>query len=362
MEMHEDFGPWIKKVDPTGDTETLDNRWKGTVAVLEKLDVDLVDHLTCRHYNISSASNDSAELFESTHKDANPFLNIADAENELRILASAALASAIDQDSQWSDHIALTVLSADLEGHREPASPIDLAGRAKHRVLISGEALRRRKVLKAASTLTTGKFNFSGKVPEGVGLQDHEAALAVLTDIATQMSSELTKVRREARTAVASLTSHIDMKDEELELLWWLFSEVSETRNRPFKELHPAERGLVAGVELAGKLRRVPGPASTPSLLMRVGLDSNAMHKLSDAVDACDSEWVNEYHRNGSSAVTPVHAALAERLRVGKTGGWVAGWSSVVGCDAELSLSEQALAIQTYLEAGYLRSRLDMQE
>lgn len=361
MEMHESFGPWIRSIDPTGNTEGLTNRWSGTVATVKALDVEVIDHLVRRHYGLNTMGEVGAEVFENAHKIANPFLEIDRAANELRLLASACLAVILDSDMDWSDHAAMAVMAADLDGRRDGQATINLRERARRRAAQSGEALRRRRPISTAMSNASGKFDFAEKLTAEGGLDDHETATVVLSDIAAKITMELTKVRREARNAVVALIEHIDMKDEELELLWWVFNEASETRDKAFKALKPAERGLVAGVELAKKLRLLPGPTSTPALLARMGVSAKTAHALTSAVDACDSDWIRTLNLVDVNALTPVHAALAERLRVGKTTKWAVGWSSVAQCDVELEFPEHGLAVQSYLEAVYLRSRADRQ-
>jgi hypothetical protein len=147
------------------------------------------------------------------------------------------------------------------------------------------------------------------------------------------------------------------MKDEELELLWWAFNKVSGDRDKTFKSLKPAERPVVVGSELAGKIRILPGPASANALMVSTGLNAKTTHTISAAIDACDVDWLNAQESGDASDLTPVHAAASERLRTGKTKVWAASWASVTGLDEALDLSETKIASQTYSEALYLRSR-----
>ena len=92
MEMHADFGIWMKAVDPREDLDWLTRRWEGLVQVIKECDVDVVDHLTRRHFGLSDGNSDIKEWFEQELKTANPFLDLDNAENELTTLASACLA------------------------------------------------------------------------------------------------------------------------------------------------------------------------------------------------------------------------------------------------------------------------------
>ena len=72
MEMHTDFGVWMKAIDPSEDLDRLTKRWDGLVAVISECAVDLVDHLTRRHFGLSDGDNDTKEWFEPCLSGCNP--------------------------------------------------------------------------------------------------------------------------------------------------------------------------------------------------------------------------------------------------------------------------------------------------
>ena len=258
--------------------------------------------------------------------------------------------------SEWRSHAALAIASAAMRGRREGRGPTNLADRAYGVLVHDGEAIRRRKSLKPSTSIPAVKLDVADKLAE-TQFPDDSQAKAAITHIVEETAKAITAAKREARTAVNALTHHIHMKDEELELLWWAFNKVSEGRDKTFKSLKPAERPVVVGLELAGKIRMLPGPASAKALIAGTGLNAKTTHAISAVIDACDADWLSAQESGDASDLTPVHAAASERLRTGKTKVWAASWASVTGLDEALDLSETEIAGQAYDEALYLRSR-----
>lgn len=360
MEMHTDFGVWMKAIDLSEDLDRLTKRWDGVVVVVGECNVDVVDHLTRRHFGLSDGDSDTKKWFEQKLKAANPFLDLGNAENELATIASACLAILMDTPkSQWRSHVSLAIASAAMRGRREGRGPIKLADRAYGVLVCDGEAIRRRKPLKPSISISAVKLDVAEKLAE-TQFPDNDQAKAAITHIVEKTTKAITAAKHEAIAAVNALTHHIDMKDEELELLWWAFNKVSEGRDKTFKSLKPAERPVVVGLELAGKTRILPGPASANALMAGTGLNAKTKHAISAAIDACDADWLSAQGSGDASDLTPMHAAASERLRTGKAKVWAASWASVTGLDEALDLSETEIAGQAYAEALYLRSRREL--
>ena len=360
MEMHADFGVWMKAVDPREDLDRLTRRWEGLVEVINECDVDVVDHLIRRHFGLSDGNRDMKEWFEQELKTANPFLDLDNAENELTTLASACLAVLMETSkSKWRSHSALAIASTAMRGRRKGRGPIKLADRAYSVLVRDGEAIRQRKPLKSSDPIRAVELDIADKLAE-TQFSDDDQAKAAITHIVKETAKQITAVKREAMKAVNTLTKHIDMKDEELEILWWAFNEFSEGRQMTFKSLKPAERPVVVGSELAGKTRMLPGPVSARALMAGTGLTTKTKHPISAAIDACDAEWLSTQESSEASDLTPVLAAVSERLRTGKINVWAASWASVTGLDESLNISETEIAGQMYDEVLFLRSRREL--
>ena len=294
MEMHADFGVWMKAVEPREDLDQLTRRWGGLVQVIKECDVDVVDHLTRRHFGLSDGNSDIKEWFEQELKTANPFLDLDNAENELTTLASACLAVLMETPkSKWRSHSALAIASTAMRDRRKGRGPIELADRAYSVLAREGEAIRQRKPLNSSDPIPAVKLDIADKLAE-TQFPDDDQAKSAITHIVKETAKQITAVKREAMTAVNTLRKHIDMKDEELEILWWAFNEFSEGRQMDVQIPQPPRK---TGGCLGQNLQARPGCCLAlylqGALMAGTGLKAKTKHTISAAIDACDAEWLS---------------------------------------------------------------------
>jgi hypothetical protein len=76
-----------------------------------------------------------------------------------------------------------------------------------------------------------------------------------------------TAFREATAPLVAALRENAELDREEIDLLWWVLSEYSDTLKRPMSSFDEVARAIVAGVEGGAKLRKIPSDGHRNLLL-----------------------------------------------------------------------------------------------
>lgn len=113
------------------------------------------------------------------------------------------------------------------------------------------ESAAQRLLLQAAQSRRQRSITSSQALEELVTTEEDEETEHTLEDVLPIIGSAFQELRANAT------------KDrEELEILWWLFSEYSEIADKLLRDLSPAAAAFCAGVELADKALLPPSPST----------------------------------------------------------------------------------------------------
>ena len=355
-EMNADFARWYAEAF-MDEGQTSPARWKGVVETAASADYYTVEVLV-RYAFATAARADGGknEALASTHQKVLATISGSGARvdpmtnrRELQVLSAAVLARLL---STLPD-AAIAVLNASFDGSRTADLPMDLA-RLARRALLEFSRNKHARRAEEEFEIKAPKFDF----------QVSEEALASMA--APQWKSELDRLRDAAQTAARvivdgqnrvakQLVRQISLGEEELQMLWWLIGGHSSVADAPFTEVDNALRPLAFGKEL-GELTAVsPGPASVRALLSRAGVSGEAL-RVSDAVNACDLDWIRDVTKSTrvSPITTPLHFALEKRVEVSSDEAWLPVWAAMTGLPAEVSMSAVELAELFYREHLFL--------
>lgn len=274
-------------------------------------------------------------------------------EREVRVLASAILASLV---AQGRSEAILSVVSGHVAGHRLPSEAAWLVADAI-------------AALNARSVLERKPATFETKVVPTVAttLKDEIAAL-VQNDLAT-LQALLGKIRAESQqsakatanqttTALDELNRQVSLQREESQMLWWLTGGYSRNLQRSFSEFGPAQAALVGAVDLASltTVTRL-GPIAAPAMLERVIAMSKRTRgqvgqNLASAVDGlapADTERLPIRPDLVPARLAPVTQALALARTIG-VGAWHTRFRETTGLESTMALEPVVLATQLYRE------------
>ncbi len=174
------------------------------------------------------------------------------------------------------------------------------------------------KALKATSEDEAIK-EINGTLQEIAGVADVNQLKPLLAKLAevTRLTSFPSLIEN-----VDRLANRLRLREEELNILWWLFGESSRDIGKPFATISPGVAAVVASSELADLTVLPPGPRSFQAVLDRVLRltaegGPKAKTKIAIIVNELDPSWRNRAAARvkslgGASALCPVHLMIAK--------------------------------------------------
>ena len=164
-------------------------------------------------------------------KNHDPYFEAADAANEHALLAAAALAVVLagwtETEQEHAIDAALRVTAALHNGGISSVEAIDLDARARHALKRLGEAVRDRRDTLALKPHTKIAVDFQQALGEAPAFTDTDGIKTATTAMAGVIAAAINSVAKRAQADLTVFKNHIEVKDEELEMLWWAFNEES---------------------------------------------------------------------------------------------------------------------------------------
>lgn len=242
--MHPHFYHWHNRAELKPDTTILQLRWDAAAKFAEELSADDACALL-RLALFGAAETEFAKRFSKELVTLEPtFLPDGNAEL-LRVMATAALYSQMEAESNKADAIALGLLAAAFQPERIQPACTELMLRAAEYSAKESERLRPTPKVKGEYRALKKAFN-----------ADDWAA-----------NVEATKL---LGNAILELGETMGRISEENQFLWWLLGRRSSLLNRPREKIAPKEYALAAAAEAAERVALLPPPASVESLIGEV--------------------------------------------------------------------------------------------
>ncbi len=283
------------------------------------------------------------------------------------LLARAAVRSLFDTedvDPQLADPAALGLVSGSF-GQAVGSTHKEHLEAAQRYLVARADELRdpdEQKALKVSSE-DEAINEINGVLKEIAGTPDFNqfkpllAKLADLTHL-TSLPSLIENVDR--------LASRLRLREEELNILWWLFGESSRDIGKPFAAISPGVAAVVASSELADLTVFPPGPRSFQAVLDRVLRltaegGPRAKTKIVTIVHELDPSWRKRAAARlkslgGASALCPVHLMIAKATEAATPGDWPALVRASCAVAPDLEIDASALAAQVYEERMFVHS------
>ena len=289
-------------------------------------------------------------LSESLREEDPAFGCLAD-DLETRIAASATLAALLGEESRLASTAAQGILSAQWLGlHPAVGELPNLAVNTSHQ---RSEGFRERAELPPGPA----KRNFFEGVPEFDATEEvvTQQELRPLRTAVKELANEL---QAQQYSYANVLAARLDAADEEVEVLWWAFSNYSELAKRTWNELdHPAA-ALLCGIELGNKLEFEIELPSTEALLARL-LDPGTKEPvaLGNAIEA-GASFLDSVELPDGHSLLPVMSCLTEHRALRGDPSWrgsVRRWN----IDVEHSTEKLAFALQAVRERSLMGNIYD---
>ena len=347
-----EFAGWFATLS-VGDDGTLRGlRHQGVIAAVAQADAAMIETwVRLAFKSKKSPSSAAIDAFRVPFGVDETFPTSGNA-RELQVLAAICLAQMMESGN-WNAIAALAVTTASCQRARAPKLPMDLVSRAEATILEIAEIRRSRPDISRFISEAGREFDFAAANEKITTTPSFAGVEEALTEAAGIVRIAFDVLIDELNVAFGKLGEHIEMKDEELQMLWWLTGSHSVDLDCDFSVISADAQPLVLGTELAALTEILPGPASVKGLLSRAGLKARKKLTLAEAVNAVPLDWVKTIaeEKEFSPVTTPLHFALARRL---ETGGhddtWVGNWASVSEIPAAHDMSCLALGVQFYRE------------
>lgn len=343
--MHKDFADWMSHVNIKLDRDSLDMRWQ-TVSRLvheENLKTNYLDDLIQFIFG-EKLPETSLEWLQSEFKhDDSLFSNDANKnQQELLALTASIIYLILEGGDDLASHAGLHILTANCSELRPPVHGDYLLKKAQN--TITAHAIQIRKRIKEPTKALTTKWNAT--IDELVATDPTEATKLLMSIVKSNVTG-LAKINQ----TINSLETHIATKDEELEILWWVFVEYSDLFNKPLADIHYILRTIVCGIELANHTSLGSEPPALRGLLSKCLTKPKqkiSFQALGEKVGDHASMILGPLPYKTSGALTPIHYLIECMQDVGEH--WQEKWSRDTRLTPDMEMTSIDLSVQFYRE------------
>ena len=311
--MHGDFSEWFRSAGMNPPADVLQKRWAGVEAI--QFDADEIVSLTELFFGFFDGKDTYVAQFRKVFQDADSSFRMRDNNQELSVLAGAALVVVMDSDLiELGDLAALALVSSAAQNLRAAPCVAEIPERAvKH--------LGRRAVSR-------------GKIKADDAPQDEN-------------KTELLKLRRE-----------LDVIGEESNVLWWIFGETSRDTGKRWSKCTVPQAALMAGKELADLARIAPGPASAAALLDRIVRHAKAKPPaqvaVKDAIASMPLDWrqklAGDCCPDTLKNLRPISQGIKMSVELAANEAWVGALAPSTKIQRGSKIAPRLLAYQFFLE------------
>jgi hypothetical protein len=339
--MHKDFADWMSSVDIGKDRESLTLRWQ-TVSRLvsdEELNKDGFDELV-RFIFGEKLPESTLEWLQTEFKsDDSLFTNDANKNpQELLALAASIIALTIEEGSYYlASHVGVNILMAYCGELRPPAYGDYLIAKAQNAVKENAIRIRERNT---PTKIATNKWD---ETIDDLAETNPPEAIKVLAPIVKKNDIVL----KNANLTIRALENHIAIKDEELEILWWVIVGYSDMLNTPLGNIHEVLQPFVYGTELSNHISLGIEPPALRGILSKclANPEQKILFKtLGEHVGEFAPMMLDSISSEPCSVLTPIHYLVKCILDIGEH--WQDKWSRDTKLTPDMEMTSIDLAVQ----------------
>lgn len=344
----ENFGRWMRSVTIVDDEERL-----GVLkAASEAAEKDLVGRELAVVMAAYGRMDEAILGWLGAHLRAIDDSFVAEGKEEmLKVLAAVAvLGRIVSSEEPDATLCALAVSSADFSGM--DAVIAELPQTARSRLVEIGRAVRETQVPAASSYLVKvppqrKEVNEAGEAT-GIG-----QALTDIYSVGQAIKKLATMVDSSVRPALARQLA----LEEEIEMLWWVISDVDET-NVPWSERSGLGRAVAGAVELAVRTRILPEPPSAHALLDKLlGKEAAKERSLAEFATEAAAQKINSLagQEHALLPIASAYEAINKFATDDDENTWQNAMQNQLKVDPQLKHSLLGGSLQLYRELQIVR-------
>lgn len=359
QQIPEEFLSWYGEFCLDENQEKVSNRFTACRNIVKTMQSKDVGHFLDVLLNSKRSSEALAEIKTKLQKHDNLFA-LHGSDREAAVLSGIILAMLLKSDKDTALVTAMGLLTASFEGGRQliklPMKLLDIATNALTRVSINR---RKRAVLKVPTAADLDGLKELQKVLP-VPAEDGKAQTVsdsefLESSVAREIVDSALLFADKSQNFFVELVRRLEVQDEELDMLWWLYSGRSDLTGKLFGEIAEHERPLLLSMELAEKTKLAPGPASIISMMLKAGV-SDTKKTLDKFVDSVPMELIESCAvENPSVLLFPIHSAISLRREFDSGKGWKESWLAKSNIAKSHSVSGLSIARLFYFERLLLR-------
>jgi hypothetical protein len=352
----EDFARWCKSVSFLADAQRINLSFEGVKKYVNKAaKADIESLITLVFSKRETPEQEVLDEFISCIKESDKNFIAKSTDNEITVLAGAALALASQLSTEIGSYTASMIENVSFDGHRQHKLDFDIVGIANGAYQDRSIAIRGRqpfeyKKIKALSSKETILKQYTEK-PE------LETLKLVIESLLLELKTFNVSTDERIKEIVDRANSYIQMQDEELQILWWLFGGKSWELQSSFADIQSDIRTLVMAKELADFTNFSLGTVNAQSILAKTGIP-NTPCKVATVVDGIPIPTLQKFVSGKferSPLLYPIHTAIARKLETPGDSTWINGWATITELKSDVQLSFVRLSEIFYRERVALK-------
>ncbi len=365
--LHTYLGTWYREadLDPTADkVEKRRDAIEQFASERREIEARALD-LVRVFYGLSPVDESFVEDFGTLFVESDPSFSMRENSWELQVLAGATIAHLIEQGPPgFGDMLSLAVVCGECQGLRGKVPIYDLLQIALDRLLSRSGS---RPTSTSYPNIRMHDADWDPRISEMTNAFQLDSILELEEPVTAgfeQLVSSLNSLYEATSKATDWLSEVLQVQQEEVNILWWLFGGFSRDLDRSFAELELRAACLVAGKELADLVMVLPGPLAADAFLSRmlstVECDPAAEVSIKDAVNGVPRKWRERLLAGdglrSSECLLPIHLAVLKSLETDGEADWIPAFEKASKLEGEGRISLEKLSLQMYRERVFSRS------
>ena len=334
----------------------LSKRWEGVKEFSDNVSVDDIINLVKMFFKIPVDENFTISFANSFVKHDDSFSRKSI--NELSLLSGVVLLEIAQKNGDYYSFVELLTLVASF-GRQNPVVP-EILDEIQTEFKKDSDAIRKPE----------------RKVDKKISIPQNDKLLETLDETwTTEAIEEFTIYTNQVKTTFEALNDVISelknaqkIRFEESQLLWWLTTAWSNTRECSFKTMDKHSNCLIIGYEAAELIEVFPGPFSIKGILSKI-LEACKGPKTTllfyDLIQSVNNQCLSKHilTRGNSNMVTllPITEALIYAENTSTTAEWLGKYTKEIYVNVtEIKLSPLEYANQFYYEILAQRCYFDL--
>lgn len=370
MAIHPHFADWYRSAAIAPPEGLLEKRWAGVEAATKQVNAPLIMALA-KLFTLPTASESAVPAgFRDPFRSQDEVFPSKDNLQEMRTLAGAVLHMIIEERYSLAPLAALALVCGSL-GAREATLPEHEHLEMAERFLVEHSTAVRESVPSSAIKIPNlSKARFTELLKADLFAQNQLPQLhGPLLNAFVEFGSEITTALKNAQEAVEQLSHTVQVRDEEVNILWWLQTRFSRDLQKSFSEVGYAAGTLVFPMEFADLTIFAPGSESAIAVLAHAlqlaGAPSTSETiTIAHATNATPREWREKIRSTNNlgdaGLLCPVLLAIHKSLETDGRDEWLPVYRKACDVPVDRPLPLIQLAVQLFRERMLLKALMEV--